>query len=80
MVSDPQRLSALPAIDLKHWFANMPWRPGHSPVSAAPEYGAYLFEQWTHGTFDDYWAQPGIYAEGSYERAFGDSYAARSRS
>jgi putative CocE/NonD family hydrolase len=46
----------------------MPWRKGHSPVSAAPEYEDYLFEQWSHCTFDDFWKQPGIYAEGYYDR------------
>ena len=33
-------------------------------MSLAPDYEAYLFEQWTHGVFDDYWKQPGIYAIG----------------
>ena len=32
------------------------------------EYEDYLFEQWQHGEFDDYWKQPGIYAEGFYEQ------------
>jgi putative CocE/NonD family hydrolase len=32
-----------------------------------PEYEDYLFEQWTHGAFDEYWKQCGIYAEGFYE-------------
>lgn len=68
-MADPQRRAALEAVDLHEWFAKMPWRPGHSPVTAAPEYEDYLFEQWTHGTFDDYWAQPGIYAAGAYEHA-----------
>ncbi len=68
VMADPQRLAALEAVDLTQWFADMPWKPGHSPVSAAPEYEAYLFEQWTHGAFDDYWAQPGIYAAGMYEQ------------
>ena len=45
----------------------MPWRPGHSPVTLAPEYERYLFEQWTLGAFDDYWKQPGIYAEGFWD-------------
>ena len=31
------------------WFARMPWRKGDSPVSAAPDYEDYLFEQWSHG-------------------------------
>src|SRR5205807_2055954 len=65
---DPEVARALKAVDQREWFAKMPWRPGHSPVSLVPEYEAYLFEQWTHGNFDDYWKQPGIYAEGRYEQ------------
>ncbi len=59
---------ALAAQDIKAWFARMPWRKGASPVSAAAEYEDYLFEQWSHGTFDDFWKRPGIYAEGYYDR------------
>lgn len=67
VVRDNAQLRAqLEAIDLHQWFASMPWKQGHSPLSAVPEYEDYLFEQWTHGSFDDYWAQPGIYAEGFY--------------
>jgi hypothetical protein len=29
-------------------------------VSAVPEYQDYLFQQWSHGVFDDYWRQLGI--------------------
>jgi len=68
VMADPERRATLEAIDMHAWFADMPWRPGHSPVTTAPEYEDYLFEQWTHGTFDDYWAQPGIYAAGAYEQ------------
>ena len=46
----------------------MPWRKGRSPISAAPEYEDYLLEQWSHGTFDEFWKRPGIYAEGYYDR------------
>jgi putative CocE/NonD family hydrolase len=66
--ADPQRLAALRARDLVGWFRDMPWRPGHSPLSAAPEYEAYLFEQWREGRFTDYWKQPGLYAAGYYDR------------
>ena len=45
----------------------MPWRRGDLPLTAAPEYEDYLFEQWSHGVFDDFWKQPGIYAEGYWE-------------
>jgi len=66
--ADPLVKAALEAEDLRAWFRMMPWKPGHSPVRHVPEYEAYLFEQWTHGTFDDYWRQLGIYAEGWYEQ------------
>jgi uncharacterized protein len=65
---DPAVKAALAAQDISAWFRRMPWRKGQSPISAAPEYEDYLFEQWSHGIFDDYWKQPGIYAEGFYER------------
>ena len=64
---DPAVKAALQAQDIKAWFAQMPWRRGDSPLTAAPEYEDYLFEQWSHGVFDDFWKQPGIYAEGYWE-------------
>ena len=63
---DPAKLAAMKAIDVRDWFRRMPWRRGASPVTLAPEYEEYLFEQWEHGVFDDYWKQLGIYAEGFY--------------
>ena len=65
---DPVVKAELQAQNIKAWFARMPWRKGHSPVSAAPEYEDYLFEQWSHGVFDEFWKRPGIYAEGYYDR------------
>jgi putative CocE/NonD family hydrolase len=67
ITADPELRAALEAEDIFRWFHDMPWRPGHSPVSLAPAYEDYLFEQWTAGAFTDYWKQPGIYAEGFYE-------------
>jgi uncharacterized protein len=63
---DPRRLAALKAVDLKAWFAHLPWRRGESPLSLIPEYENYVFEQWEHGRFDAYWKQLGIYAAGYY--------------
>jgi len=40
---EPLVKAALRAQDIKEWFARMPWRKGHSPLSAAPEYEDYLF-------------------------------------
>jgi putative CocE/NonD family hydrolase len=64
---DPVVKAALAAQDIGAWFRRIPWRKGDSPISAAPEYEDYLFEQWSHGVLDDYWKQPGIYAEGFYD-------------
>jgi len=66
--ADPVRLAALKAIDIKGWFARMPWKRGHSPLSAAPEYENYVYDQWEHGTFDTYWKQMGIFAQGFYDQ------------
>jgi len=65
---DPARLAAMKAIDIRDWFRRLPWRRGNSPVTLAPEYERYLFEQWEHGEFDDYWKQLGIYGEGFYDQ------------
>ncbi|MGB1778081.1 MAG: CocE/NonD family hydrolase [Longimicrobiales bacterium] len=67
VTSDPEVLAAMQEVDVHRWFREMPWSPGRSPVSLAPEYEAYLFEQWTKGAFDEYWKQPGIYAEGFHD-------------
>lgn len=63
---DQATLAAMDAEDLAAWFQAWPWKPGHSPLRWAPEYEAYLFEQWRHSEFDDYWRQPGLYAAGYY--------------
>src|SRR5947209_258673 len=68
---DEETRATLAAQDIAAWFAGLPgrgWRRGESPVSAAPDYEDYLFEQWSQGAFNEFWRQPGIYAEGYYER------------
>ena len=57
--------------ELREWFGRMPWQPGNSPLAAAPDYEATLFEQWQHGEFDAYWQQAGLYALG-YHPQFPD--------
>ncbi|HKQ16783.1 MAG TPA: CocE/NonD family hydrolase [Steroidobacteraceae bacterium] len=66
--NDPAKRAALQAVDIKGWFGRMPWARGHSPLSLVPEYEDYVFDQWEHGVFDDFWKQVGIYAAGSYDR------------
>ena len=66
--NDPVRHAEMKAIDIRAWFARMPWKRGHSPLTPAPEYEAYVYDQWEHGVFDDYWKQLGIYAAGYYDQ------------
>ncbi|MEO7073484.1 MAG: CocE/NonD family hydrolase [Rhodanobacter sp.] len=68
--SDPACKAALQHEDIGEWFKHMPWARGHSPVSALPEYEDYLFEQWQHGSFDQYWRQRALCAE-----CYHDEYA-----
>ena len=66
VANDPVKVAALKAIDIKGWFARMPWKRGVSPLSPAPEYEAYVYDQWEHGAFGPFWKQLGIYAKGYY--------------
>jgi putative CocE/NonD family hydrolase len=66
-LADPVLQAALAAEDIRDWFTRLPWKPGHSPLRHHPDYESYLFEQWTHGTFDSFWQQLGIWMEGYYE-------------
>src|SRR5262245_10727236 len=50
LAATPARLRAMHTVDLRSWFAHMPWSPGHSPLALAPSYESYLFEQWQRGT------------------------------
>lgn len=66
-VEGSDRRRDLQAREIEEWFRDMPWTPGRSPLTAAPEYERYFFEQWQAGTFSDYWRQPGLFAEGFYD-------------
>jgi putative CocE/NonD family hydrolase len=68
VLADPELQRRMQAVDIHQWFREMPWAPGRSPVSLAPDYEAYLFEQWTRGAFDDYWKHPAIYAAGFWDQ------------
>lgn len=66
--NDPVRRRELRSINLLEWFCKVnEWEPGNSPLSAAPEYEDYVFEQWRNGSFGDYWRRPGLYAQGYYQ-------------
>jgi len=65
---DPALLAALKKVDIKAAFAKMPWKRGHTPISLVPEFEDYVYSQWEHGRFDEFWKQLGIYAEGYYSQ------------
>ncbi|MFN3663414.1 CocE/NonD family hydrolase [Yoonia sp.] len=62
--ADPVAKAALEATDLRDWMQRLPWAEGQSPLTPIPDYERFLFEQWTNGTFDDYWKIPALYAAG----------------
>jgi putative CocE/NonD family hydrolase len=66
--ADPVMRAALAGEDIREWFTRMPWKPGHSPLRHHPDYEAYLFDQWTHGAYDEFWQQLGICAQRWHER------------
>jgi putative CocE/NonD family hydrolase len=67
---DPAVRKAFEETDLAEWLVRYPFKRGYSPVSPAPAYETYLFDQIEHGDDDDYWRQVGLNAE-----AYLDDYA-----
>lgn len=65
--NNPLIKEAIAQEDIHQWFKQMPWKAGHSPIRYVPEYEDYLLQQWQAGTFNEYWQQLGIYAEGWYD-------------
>lgn len=66
--ANPLARRALEQEDIADWFTRMPWKRGHSPLRAVPDYEDYLFEQWERTDFDDYWKIPALYAAGFHDR------------
>jgi putative CocE/NonD family hydrolase len=66
--ADPVLKAALAAEDIAAWFTRMPWQQGQSPLRHHADYESYLFDQWRHGAFDEYWTQLGLYAAGWHDR------------
>lgn len=64
--ADPARRAALERETIEEWISRR-WRIGHSPLTAAPEYEAYIVEQWDNDRLTDFWKQRGIYALDSYD-------------
>ncbi len=58
--------TAMSRQSMHDWFARLPWKPGHSPLSWTPNYEDYLMEIWGHDTYDEYWEQVGLCALAHY--------------
>lgn len=56
--TDPKRLATLEAEDIRDWVRVNPWRIGHSPLVAAPEYDAFVADMWARETLTDFWRAP----------------------
>ncbi len=66
--ADPARQAALAAVDIREWVKVSPWTRGHSALAAAPEYEAYVLEQWANECFGPFWQRPEFHARGWYDR------------
>jgi putative CocE/NonD family hydrolase len=67
IAADPAQRAALEREPIEEWIGRR-WRIGCSPLSAVPEYEAYVVEQWDNDRLTDFWKQSGIYALDSYDR------------
>lgn len=70
--TDPARLAALDAEDVRDWMAVNPWREGMTPLAAAPEYDAFIQDMWARETFTDFWRAPDFCAA-SHDADFTDA-------
>jgi len=66
-VTDTATRRAVAAEPLDHWFSQMPWSEGRSPVRWDPDYEAYLLDQWRADRFDEGWKKIGLWAAGHYD-------------
>lgn len=67
-LKDPARRVALAAEDIGVWTRINPWTKGHSPVTAAPEYEAFVLNLWSRETYGPFWEQPDLCAAAHYDR------------
>lgn len=54
--------------ELRGWLSAIPWRRGHTPFAAHPDFEDFILEQWSHEDLDAFWRQPGLQARDYYDR------------
>jgi putative CocE/NonD family hydrolase len=60
---DPVVQQAFAETNLADWLKRFPFKRGYSPISPAPAYEAYLFDQLQNSDYGDYWKQIGLNTE-----------------
>ncbi len=60
---DPVVQKAFAETNLADWLKRFPFKRGYSPISPAPAYEAYLFDQLENSDYGDYWKQIGFNTE-----------------
>ncbi|HMN28520.1 MAG TPA: CocE/NonD family hydrolase [Caldilineaceae bacterium] len=43
---------------MRQWIGKTPWRPGETPLAVVPNLEQTLFDYYTRGAYDSWWAQP----------------------
>ena len=64
---EPAVRRAIEAEPLRHWFTEMPWGRGRSPLRWDPDYERYLLDLWRAETFEGMWKGTGLWAAGYYD-------------
>jgi uncharacterized protein len=65
---DPARAAALDAARIEDWVWRWPWSEGESPLVAAPEYEAYVLQQWRASEDGPFWHRPDLCARAHLDR------------
>jgi putative CocE/NonD family hydrolase len=60
---DPVVQRAFAETNLADWLKRFPFKRGYSPISPAPAYEDYLFDQLQNSDYGDYWKQIGLNTE-----------------
>lgn len=67
-ISDPVVKAHFEGEKIEDWYQAWPFRKGLNPLSIAPNFEDYFFEELTHSDYDDYWQETGINWEEYYEQ------------
>lgn len=67
-MDDPMVRARFERETVEDWYAAWPFRRGLNPLSATPNFEAYILEEATHSDYDDFWKEMGINWVEYYDR------------